>query len=182
MQLWLAGAALLLQTGCFSRVARLTIGPTIDSFGNVGGEVKVTLGSGPGSLLLEPTVGVARVALEGGTAFTIRPEVTYWFEPAMAGSARRMPAFRGGLLYSGHFFWLDGQEKRLDGVGFNFAILPRLYAGPPQNGQTLSYHFVHLGVELAGEYDWGSPDVKSRGIFSLGVTLDSSVYQEPHGD
>jgi hypothetical protein len=110
-------------------------------------------------------------------AVTVRPELTYWFEPTLAGSQRRMPAFRGAFFYSGHFFWIDGREQRLDGIGLNFAILPRLYSGEPREAHGADiHHFVHLGAEFSGEYGWGTPGVANRGIFSLGLTSDFSWY------
>jgi hypothetical protein len=178
VRLWFA-AGLLIQTGCAAAV-RVTIAPTVDTFGNVGGEVTVTAGVGLGRVLVQPSVGGAYLARERTGALTVRPEVTYWFEPVLAGAGRRMPALRGAFFFSGHYFWIDGREQMLNGIGGNFALLPRLYFREVRDAPHPShpYHFIHLGVELRGEYGWGSPDVPGRGLFALGLTGDFSLYDD----
>jgi hypothetical protein len=85
----------------------------------------------------------------------------------LEGSKRRMPALRTAFFFSGHYFWINGRGQMLNGIGANFAILPRLYFREAR-AHPESLHFVHLGAELSGEYGWGSPGVADRGIFSVG--------------
>jgi hypothetical protein len=94
-------AALLIQTGCAAAV-RVTIGPTVDTFGNVGAELKVTAGLGLRTVMLQPSLGGSYLARERTGALTVSPELTYWLEPVLIDSKRRMPALRAAFFFSGH--------------------------------------------------------------------------------
>jgi hypothetical protein len=147
--------------------------PTVDTLGNVGFDAKLGFGGGPNAVLIAPSVGGSVLGREKAGALWVAPEISYWFE-GMYGMAR-IPALRGGAFFSGRYLWDRDHEKRLQGLGANFAILPRL-RDFESHDRNLSC-FVHLGVELSGEYDWGSgKDVANRGIFSVGLTSDLSCW------
>lgn len=152
-------------------MARITVAPTVDSLGNVGFDAKLVLGAGPQQIMLfAPSLGGSVLGREKKGALWFAPEISYWYEGSYG--VRPMPALRGGMFFSGRYLF-DG-DKKLQGLGANFAILPRLRDFEP-NHQT--HCFVHLGPELSGEYLWGTGrDVPDRGIFSVGLTSDLSCW------
>jgi hypothetical protein len=167
---------LLLLCGCATTL-RLTVAPTVDTFGHVGVDVKISGGLGLSTLMVVPTIGGSFVGTERAAALVVAPELSYWYDPRLSGSERKMPALRAGFFFTGRYFWQAEHLRRLEGVGFNFAILPRLFYRVAPNVHPDRQDFVHLGVELGGEYAAGSVGLRDRGIFSLGLTIDLSRYQ-----
>jgi len=139
--------------------ASVSVGPTVDTFGSIGVDAKLSVGVGPG-----PPVGIAAAGIGGGIvgrehapALLVAPELAAWYEPA---GPPRAPALRGAVFFSNRVFWSGSDERRLQGLGASFGLYDTLAERELAGSPTQRHEHVRVGTTVGGEYVWGhgAPD------------------------
>lgn len=180
----------LLSAGCVA-MTRVTLAPTLDTLGNVGADVRLSItpavggepsrGDGGGWLAIDPSIGGSYLGAEraGAAHLRLAPEL---------GVAVDRVVLRAGLGYSGLY---SGPLSQCSGASTPGALLdgPVAYFGidaPLRRIKDVELRYVSLGTELTAEYLWstGPCGVPNRGLFSLGglsISLFFQISPPSHG-
>ncbi|HEX6836530.1 MAG TPA: hypothetical protein VF334_08145 [Polyangia bacterium] len=169
-----AALALALAGGCATSL-RIGAAPTVDSDGKWG--AVVTLGAALGDAYRHGAAAIL-VAAEAGGAVDERARtrgnaghVAFGLGLDALGESPRF-GFRIGATLDGRVVLPTGAPG--GAVGARLALLPVVHAThhgrrPERCGESESWTYWHIGLELSGQYLWG-PD--ARGLFAAGPVFE----------
>ena len=159
--------------GCAVQL-RLSVGPSVDTLGGLGFDMKVSGGLGPGTKDSGTTLhaNIGGGVMDNGRTATLLGGI----------ELSHMQVFdyrigvRGGLLYASRRLFLGPDNFGLNGLGLNLAVLGMVNGDYKKKDfvssfiRTLSTTGTLIGAELQFEYLWGNE--LDRGVFSLPFTVE----------
>jgi len=158
-------AASLSTLGC-GRFVRIGVGPNVDTFGNAGFDVKLSVALG---MATDNDGGFVEGTLGGGLADEGKP--------LLVGGTGLSGLYRGkyfgiqaGGVFSNRLLYGDDDTLKLYGLGGYAMPFGVLWRDTVRGSFFKGRHVLMLGLPLQGEHLWGPGDT-DRGVFSFPVAL-----------